>query len=76
MYLRSVFELNRRYGFTKFVVYVVPSFAIKEGVNKTLEITREHFETLYPGARVMSFPVRLQLGGYATSLPARTSRSW
>ena len=33
VYLRSVFELNRRYGFTKFVV-VVPSVAIKEGVNK------------------------------------------
>ena len=54
VYLRSVFELNRRYGFTKFVV-VVPSVAIKEGVNKTLEITREHFETLYPGAKGYEF---------------------
>jgi restriction endonuclease len=34
VYLRTVFELNQRYGFTKFVV-VVPSVAIKEGVNKT-----------------------------------------
>ncbi|MCW8175548.1 type III restriction-modification system endonuclease [Verminephrobacter aporrectodeae] len=50
VYLRSIFELNRRYGFTKFVV-VVPSVAIKEGVNKTLQITREHFESLYPGAK-------------------------
>ena len=46
VYLRTVFELNRRYGFTKFVI-VVPSVAIKEGVYKTLQITEEHFRTLY-----------------------------
>ena len=46
VYLRTVFELNRRYGFTKFVV-VVPSVAIKEGVYKTLQITEEHFKGLY-----------------------------
>ncbi|MEI7673288.1 MAG: DEAD/DEAH box helicase family protein, partial [Deltaproteobacteria bacterium] len=46
VYLRSVFELNRRYGFTKFVV-VVPSVAIKEGVYKSLKIMEEHFRTLY-----------------------------
>ncbi len=46
VYLRTVFELNRRYGFTKFVV-VVPSVAIKEGVYKTLQITAEHFRGLY-----------------------------
>ncbi len=54
VYLRTVFELNQRYGFTKFVV-VVPSVAIKEGVNKTLQITREHFENLYPGAKGYEF---------------------
>lgn len=54
VYLRSVFELNQRYGFTKFVV-VVPSVAIKEGVNKTLQITREHFENLYPAAKGYEF---------------------
>jgi type III restriction enzyme len=54
VYLRSVFELNQRYGFTKFVV-VVPSVAIKEGVNKTLQITREHFEGLYPSAKGYEF---------------------
>ncbi|MBU6257930.1 MAG: DEAD/DEAH box helicase family protein [Burkholderiales bacterium] len=54
VYLRTVFELNKRYGFTKFVV-VVPSVAIKEGVNKTLQITREHFEGLYPGAKGYEF---------------------
>ena len=46
VYLRTVFELNRRYGFTKFVV-VVPSVAIKEGVYKSLQITDEHFRALY-----------------------------
>ena len=46
VYLRTVFELNRRYGFTKFVI-VVPSVAIKEGVYKTLQITEEHFRGLY-----------------------------
>jgi type III restriction enzyme len=46
VYLRTIFELNRRYGFTKFVV-IVPSVAIKEGVYKTLQITEEHFRSLY-----------------------------
>ncbi len=48
VYLRTIFELNRRYGFTKFVI-VVPSVAIKEGVYKTLTITDEHFRGLYAG---------------------------
>lgn len=46
VYLRTVMELNKTYGFTKFVI-VVPSIAIKEGVYKSLEITKEHFEELY-----------------------------
>jgi type III restriction enzyme len=46
VYLRTIFELNRRYGFTKFLI-VVPSVAIKEGVYKTLQITEEHFRSLY-----------------------------
>ena len=50
VYLRSVFELNRRYGFTKFIV-VVPSIAIKEGTNKSLQMTEEHFKGLYDNAR-------------------------
>lgn len=48
VYLRTIFELNRRYGFTKFVI-VVPSIAIKEGVYKTLQITEAHFKGLYAG---------------------------
>lgn len=50
VYLRTIFELNKRYGFTKFMI-VVPSVAIKEGTYKTLQITRDHFENLYPSAK-------------------------
>jgi len=50
VYLRTIFELHQRYGFTKFMI-VVPSIAIKEGTYKTLQITREHFENLYPTAK-------------------------
>jgi type III restriction enzyme len=46
VYLRTVFELNRKYGFKKFII-VVPSVAIREGVLKNLEITAEHFKALY-----------------------------
>lgn len=48
VYLRTAFELNKRYGFTKFVV-VVPSVAIKEGVIKSLQIMAPHFRSLYAG---------------------------
>lgn len=44
VYLKTIFELNRRYGFTKFII-VVPSIAIKEGVYKSLQITEKHFKT-------------------------------
>ncbi|MCW7755460.1 DEAD/DEAH box helicase family protein [Desulfobotulus sp. H1] len=46
VYLRSIFEMNRLYGFTKFII-VVPSIAVKEGVYKSLEITAAHFKGLY-----------------------------
>lgn len=46
VYLRTLFELNKRYGFTKFVI-VVPSVAIKEGVYHTIEIAAEHLKALY-----------------------------
>ena len=48
VYLRTIFELNKRFGFTKFVI-VVPSVAIKEGVYKSLQITEEHFKGLFAG---------------------------
>ena len=54
VYLRTIYELNKRYGFKKFVI-VVPSIAIKAGVDKTIENTREHFRKLYDGVEVESF---------------------
>lgn len=51
VYLRTVHELSKTYGFKKFVI-VVPSVAIREGVLKSLQITREHFQTLYDYERV------------------------
>jgi type III restriction enzyme len=46
VYLRSIFELNKKFGFSKFII-VVPSVAIKEGVYKSLQITEEHFRSQY-----------------------------
>lgn len=46
VYLRTVFELAHRYGFRKFII-VVPSVAIREGVLKNIDITAEHFRSLY-----------------------------
>ncbi|WP_079710198.1 type III restriction-modification system endonuclease [Paraliobacillus ryukyuensis] len=48
VYTRSIFELNQRYGFSKFVI-VVPSVAIREGVYKSFQMTESHFKELYPG---------------------------
>lgn len=45
-YIKTIFEMNKRYGWTKFIV-VVPSIAIREGVLKSLEITAEHFTESY-----------------------------
>jgi type III restriction enzyme len=45
-YIKSIFELNRLYGWSKFII-VVPSIAIREGVAKSLEITAEHFLETY-----------------------------
>lgn len=51
VYLRTIYELNKLYGFKKFVI-VVPSVAIREGVLKNLEITHTHFQTLYDNVSV------------------------
>jgi type III restriction enzyme len=51
VYLRTIYELNKLYGFKKFVI-VVPSVAIREGVLKNLEITHEHFQILYDNVPV------------------------
>ena len=54
VYLKTIFELNKIYGFTKFII-VVPSVAIKEGVYKTIEITKDHFKGLYDNVIYNSF---------------------
>ncbi|HUI31943.1 MAG TPA: DEAD/DEAH box helicase family protein [Candidatus Acidoferrales bacterium] len=46
VYLRTIYELNKTYGFKKFII-VVPSIAIREGVLKNLQITYGHFQSLY-----------------------------
>jgi len=52
-YIKTMFELNRRYGWSKFIV-VVPSIAIREGVHKSLEITAQHFLEQY-GKKARAF---------------------
>lgn len=46
VYIKTMFELNKRYGWTKFIV-VVPSIAIREGVKKSFDITQDHFMEQY-----------------------------
>jgi len=45
-YIKTIFELNQRYGWSKFII-VVPSIAIREGVHKSLQITADHFVESY-----------------------------
>ncbi len=70
VYLRTIHELHKKYGFKKFVI-VVPSIAIREGVLKNLQITKDHFKTLYENPE-MDFHVydpkkRGQLKNFATA---------
>jgi type III restriction enzyme len=46
VYIRTIHELYKAYGFNKFII-VVPSVAIREGILKSLTITKEHFDSLY-----------------------------
>lgn len=46
VYIKTMFELNKRYGWTKFIV-VVPSIAIREGVAKSFDMLKEHFKVQY-----------------------------
>ena len=46
VYIKTMFELNKRYGWSKFIV-VVPSIAIREGVKKSFEMTEDHFMEHY-----------------------------
>ena len=52
-YIKTIFEMNKRYGWSKFIV-MVPSIAIREGVHKSLQITADHFTETY-GKKVRFF---------------------
>ncbi|MCI9659283.1 MAG: DEAD/DEAH box helicase family protein [Lachnospiraceae bacterium] len=52
-YIKTMYELNRQYGWTKFIV-VVPSIAVREGVYKSFQITQEHFAEEY-GKKIRFF---------------------
>ena len=54
VYFKTILELNKKYGFTKFVI-LVPSVAILEGVRKTYEITKDFFKSQYDGAVYKAF---------------------
>lgn len=62
VYLRTIYELHRTYGFRKFVI-VVPSVAIREGVCKSLAITHAHFQAHF------GYPP-VQYGAYDSGRPA------
>jgi type III restriction enzyme len=55
VYIKTIMELNRRYGWSKYIV-VVPSVAIREGVRRSFEVTAEHFKQAYGSKpRVFSY---------------------
>jgi len=54
VYTKTIFELHKQYGFTKFII-VVPSVAIREGVYKSFQITADHFEAQYDNAPIRYF---------------------
>ncbi len=54
VYTKTIFELNKKYGFKKFII-VVPSVAIREGVHKSLEITEEYLRSKYDNVPINYF---------------------
>ena len=70
VYLRTIYELNKVYGFSKFVI-VVPSVAIREGVIKSLSITFDHFQEIYENQpaefKVYDSSRLIDLGNFAKS---------
>ena len=56
VYIKTIMELNKRYGWSKFIV-VVPNVAVREGVLKSFAITAEHFQLAY-GSKPKSFCYR------------------
>lgn len=70
VYLRTVFELAEKYDFSKFII-LVPSVAIREGVNTSIRLMHEHFRDLYPShpfdASVYSGDKAEEVQAFATS---------
>ncbi len=54
VYLRTIFELHKRYGYSKFII-VVPSVAIREGVTSSIRLMTDHFKGLYNNVSFNSF---------------------
>ncbi len=52
-YIKTMYELNKRFGFSKFII-VVPSIAIREGVYKSFQLTEDHFAEDY-GKKIRYF---------------------
>lgn len=54
VYIKTIYELNKLYGFNKFVI-LVPSVAIREGVHKSLQVTSDYFKKEYDGKKANYF---------------------
>jgi type III restriction enzyme len=72
VYLRTIRELHKHYGFKKFII-VVPSLAIKEGAIKNLDITKEHLEIIYEKPRLDSYPFDSKKRGLAKNFATTDS---
>ncbi len=59
VYIRTMFELHKRYGWSKFII-MVPSVAIREGVAKSFQMTAEHFQQEY-GKKIRAFTYNSKL---------------
>lgn len=70
VYLRTILELYKTYGFTKFMI-VVPSIAIRKGVEKSIDMLREHFKALYDGLDIKNHSFV-----YDSSNPKKVSSSF
>lgn len=70
VYLRTIFELAKKYNFTKFII-LVPSVAIREGVRTSIRLMKQHFRELYPSLPfddlVYSGDNAEEVQGFATS---------
>ena len=70
VYLRTLLELNKKYGFTKFII-VVPTVAVKEGVVKSIDIMTDHFKLKYDNVIFKSYEYKSKnldlLRDFATS---------